>query len=273
MNANEIPLGKATLYPVSYDPTLLFPVGRKQKREEIGLSDSLPFWGSDQWTAFELSWLNQKGKPQVAVGEFVFPCESKSIVESKSLKLYLNSLNQTKLASRVELEALLKKDLSSAVEADVEILLYDVDEYQQKGFGKIKGECLDLLDIECEQYDYQPGLIGLIQDGARVHETLYSHLLKSNCLITSQPDWGTVVIEYEGAQIDHASLLRYIVSFRNHNEFHEQCVERIYQDIMRTCTPVKLTVQARYTRRGGLDINPWRSNHKTTVPFLRLARQ
>ncbi len=272
MNINDTPLGKQTDYPEHYDPTLLFPVARQIKRDEIGVSSPLPFQGGDIWTGFEVSWLNLKGKPQVAIVEFEFPCDTPNIIESKSFKLYLNSFNQQKLENADILVSWLSRDLSQAAGGEVKVTLYALSDYQAKGFGEVSGYLIDELDIECEQYDYAPQLLSC-ESQHLVEETLVSHLLKSNCLITSQPDWASVVIEYRGAKLDAEALLKYLVSFRNHNEFHEQCVERIYQDIMKHCAPEQLTVIARYTRRGGLDINPWRSNCRTQVPFLRLARQ
>lgn len=269
----QIPLGQSTAYPERYDRDLLFPVARQEKRTELGITGVLPFVGNDIWTAYEVSWLNLKGKPQVAIAEFYFSCESPFIVESKSFKLYLNSFNQERLGSTTELKSRLIKDLSEAVESDVGVALFSLSEYQNKGLGKLKGTCLDELDIDCNIYHYQPELLALKSGAAPADEVVYSHLLKSNCLITSQPDWATLQIRYQGRSIDHASLLRYIVSFRNHNEFHEQCVERIYSDIMQQCQPEQLTVIARYTRRGGLDINPWRSTHDVDIEFMRLARQ
>ncbi|WP_144391732.1 NADPH-dependent 7-cyano-7-deazaguanine reductase QueF [Pleionea sediminis] len=268
----KIPLGQATEYPEVYDPTLLFPVERKEKRIEIGIDQPLPFYGVDLWTAYELSWLDKKGKPEVAIAEFRFPCESSHIIESKSFKLYLNSFNQERI-DRDELHRTLKEDLSEAANCDVDITLYSLDEYQHLGFGTIEGQLIDMLEVECETFDYQPDLLECSEQDDNVEETLYSHLLKSNCLITSQPDWATLIVRYQGKAINKSQLLKYIVSFRNHNEFHEQCVERIYQDIMRICRPNKLSVYARYTRRGGLDINPWRSNFESCIPFLRTARQ
>lgn len=272
MNINDIPLGKQTEYPERYDPSLLFPVARQIKRDEIGVSKPLPFGGSDIWTGFEVSWLNMKGKPQVAIVEFEFPCDTPNIIESKSFKLYLNSFNQQRMESSEVLVNWLTRDLSEAAGGEVQVALYSLSEYQAKGFGELPGQVIDELDIECDQYDYAPQLL-CCETEQVVEETLVSHLLKSNCLITSQPDWATVVIEYRGKKLEAEALLKYLVSFRNHNEFHEQCVERIFQDIMSFCEPEQLTVIARYTRRGGLDINPWRSNHRREVPFMRLARQ
>ncbi len=271
----QIPLGKPSAYPSKYDPSLLFPVERKEKRDELGIQGT-PFKGADIWTAYELSWLNLKGKPQVAIAEFEFAANTPSLIESKSFKLYLNSFNQ----ERIEQTALLERmshDLSAAAQGPVGITLFTLNEYAQKGIGQLTGSCIDELDIACDTFEYNPELLKLATKSNHLQETvdesLHSHLLKSNCLITSQPDWASVQIDYEGAPIDHASLLQYLVSFRSHNEFHEQCVERIYTDIISRCNPTRLTVMARYTRRGGLDINPWRSNWAKSLESQRLVRQ
>lgn len=261
MANNEIPLGKDTQYPDKYDKSLLFPVARQLKREELGLSSELPFHGSDYWNAYEMSWLNAKGKPQVAIGVFEFAHDSVNIIESKSFKLYLNSYNQTPFEHWEEVKERLTEDLTEAAQGQVQVQLYHPEEFRLEcPVTELDGLLLDDLDIEIEQYDYQPELLQLSTSGDDVEEMLHSHLLKSNCLITNQPDWASVQIEYKGKAIDHESLLKYLVSFRTHNEFHEQCVERIFSDIMRICQPQTLTVYARYTRRGGLDINPYRTN-------------
>lgn len=275
MANNEIPLGKDTEYPEKYDKRLLFPVARQIKREELGLSNDLPFQGSDYWNAYEMSWLNPKGKPQVAIGVFEFPHDSVNIIESKSFKLYLNSYNQTRFESWELVQQRLVEDLTEAAQGQVQVQLYHPEEFRLEcPVSELEGLLLDDLDIEIEQYDYQPELLQLSTSGDDVEEALHSHLLKSNCLITNQPDWASVQIEYKGKAIDHESLLKYLVSFRTHNEFHEQCVERIFNDIMRICQPKTLTVYARYTRRGGLDINPFRTNSALSLPSnIRLSRQ
>ncbi|AOE50424.1 NADPH-dependent 7-cyano-7-deazaguanine reductase QueF [Kangiella sediminilitoris] len=273
MTDKTIPLGKEVSYPEEYDASLLFPVARQVKRDELGLDKKLPFHGSDFWNGYELSWLNKKGKPQVAIGVFEFAHDTANIVESKSFKLYLNSFNQARFQSWEEVEKRLHHDLTKAANGEIQVSLYSLSDYQQK-FPVIQPEAMliDELDIEVKDYDYDANL--LKTDTGVVSEMLQSDLLKSNCLITSQPDWATVFIEYKGQQINHESLLRYLISFRNHNEFHEQCVERIFTDIMDLCQPEELTVYARYTRRGGLDINPWRSNAKGhTGKNSRLVRQ
>ncbi|GAA4363422.1 NADPH-dependent 7-cyano-7-deazaguanine reductase QueF [Kangiella marina] len=275
MNHNDIPLGKDVSYPDQYDSSLLFPVPRQLKRDELGLTQALPFQGSDFWNAYELSWLNSQGKPQVALGVFEFAHDTTNIVESKSFKLYLNSYNQTRFESWEQVQSRLTEDLAEAADGVVRVQLYHPDEYDlEYPVTRFEGQLLDDLDIDIEQYSYQPELLQLDPSHEVVEESLYSHLLKSNCLITNQPDWASVFIEYQGKAIDHESLLKYLISFRTHNEFHEQCVERIFSDIMRICQPHILTVYARYTRRGGLDINPFRTNsagHKARN--IRLSRQ
>lgn len=270
----NLPLGRATAYTSEYDPGLLCPFPRRLKRDELGLSEHLPFHGFDIWNAFELSWLTPKGKPVVAMAEFRFPCDSPNLIESKSFKLYLNSFNQTRCDDFAAVEALLKDDLGRAAGAPVEVRLLDTLEFSRLQIGRLPGRCIDDLDLEISAYQLEPRLLEGAADATRVvEETLCSHLLKSNCLVTSQPDWGSLMIRYRGGKIDEASLLRYLVSFRQHNEFHEQCVERIFVDLQRYCRPQQLTVYARYTRRGGLDINPFRSNFESGVENVRLARQ
>lgn len=256
------PLGKPVAYAEHYAPELLFPIARQGKRDEIGVAaDSLPFVGEDLWNAYEVSWLGPKGKPMVALAQFRVPADSPNLVESKSFKLYLNSFNQTRLASVDELAARLTADLSAAAGAPVAVKVEPLSTRPQRPMGYPKGVLLDELDIAIDQYSPAPGLLRADASQPEVTETLYSHLLKSNCLVTGQPDWAMVVLRYRGAPIDREGLLRYIVSFRQHNEFHEQCVERIYMDVWTRCKPSKLTVYARYTRRGGLDINPFRASH------------
>lgn len=254
------PLGKATEYQSHYAPELLFPIPRQLKRSELGIADAaLPFVGEDLWNAYELSWLNAKGKPVVAVGTFRVPASSPNLIESKSFKLYLNSFNQSSFSSLEAVAAAMTRDLSAAAGSPVAVALEPLSQRPQATIGIPDGILLDDLDIACDRYQPAPDLLTRLP-GEAIEETLYSHLLKSNCLVTGQPDWAMVVIRYRGGPIDRAGLLRYIVSFRNHNEFHEQCVERIFTDIQQRCRPEALAVYARYTRRGGLDINPFRSS-------------
>ncbi|MBF4257088.1 NADPH-dependent 7-cyano-7-deazaguanine reductase QueF [Vibrio anguillarum] len=267
-------LGKKTDYAKQYDPSLLQPVPRSLNRDDLHLGDSLPFKGCDIWTLYELSWLNEKGLPQVAIGEVSIPATSASLIESKSFKLYLNSYNQSKIASWDEVTQRLTNDLSACAGAQVSVTLNPVSDYTGQAIVTMQGECIDGQDIEIESYQFDASLLKSAARGEQVNETLHSHLLKSNCLITNQPDWGSVEIHYQGQQIDREALLRYLVSFREHNEFHEQCVERIFTDIMQYCQPTKLTVYARYTRRGGLDINPFRSTEQERPTHnQRMARQ
>ena len=261
------PLGKSTEYRAHYAPELLFPVPRASKRAEIGITTTtLPFSGEDLWNAYELSWLNPKGKPLVALAEFRVPAHSPSLIESKSFKLYLNAFNQERIETPKALSDILTRDLSAAAGAPVSVLILPLADQPSRIITPPPGELLDTLDIEIDRYTPDPHLLGFERTGPIVEETLHSHLLKSNCLVTGQPDWGTVVVRYRGRKIDRAGLLRYIVSFRQHNEFHEQCVERMFCDITAQCHPEKLEVWARYTRRGGLDINPWRSSFDTQPP-------
>jgi len=271
---HDLPLGKTTAYPEAYDPGLLCPVPRRLKREEIGLGAQLPFAGCDIWNAYELSWLTAKGKPVVAMGAFSFPCTTPQLIESKSFKLYLNSFNQCRFTQAAEVTARLERDLSAAAGGTVSVQLKTAAGFPGETIDALPGECIDGLDIEVNDYRLDPGLLaGAADPSAVVEETLHSHLLKSNCLVTRQPDWGSVLIRYRGGRLNREALLRYLISFRQHNEFHEQCVERIFTDLQRHCRPEQLTVYARYTRRGGLDINPFRSNFEASPPNLRLARQ
>lgn len=259
----DSPLGKNSAYVTQYDPSLLFPIPRASKRGELGIRGTLPFFGFDLWNAYELSWLNLRGKPQIAIASITVPADSPNIIESKSFKLYLNSFNQTRLAGTDALLDLLRADLSAGFGAPVQIAIKTADQFSELRMGEFNGLLLDRLDIEVDNYSPQPDILRANRDEAIVEECLVSHLLKSNCLVTGQPDWGSVQIRYVGQPIDQESLLRYLIGFREHNEFHEQCVERIFVDIMRQCQPQKLSVYARYTRRGGLDINPWRTNFTT----------
>ncbi|WP_020677146.1 NADPH-dependent 7-cyano-7-deazaguanine reductase QueF [Geopsychrobacter electrodiphilus] len=268
---NNIPLGKATAYISQYDPALLCPFPRQVKRDEIGVEGSLPFSGGDLWNGYELSWLNLKGMPQVAMARFFFACESPFLIESKSFKLYLNSFNQTSIDSWDKVQRTLTTDLSAVSGAPVRVELLRLSTAGSQ-LDSLPGDCLDDLDLHIDNYQLQPAGLKADADN-QVSEILHSHLLKSNCLVTNQPDWGSILIEYSGARIDREALLRYLISFRQHNEFHEQCVERIFVDLQRTCRPRELSVQAWYTRRGGLDINPFRTNCCHEPRILRLVRQ
>jgi 7-cyano-7-deazaguanine reductase len=274
------PLGQATQYVDQYDASLLFPIPRVAQREKLGISQRLPFLGADLWTAFELSWLNTRGRPQLALAHITVPCESTNIIESKSLKLYLGSFSNTRFADVAEVQAHLRADLTKAawhgavVQSGVGVTLIAAEKFDQEPIHELDGLSLDRLDLDCEHYTPAPELLTSAIHETPVPEVLTSNLLKSNCPVTGQPDWGSVQISYFGPQIDQAGLLRYIVSFRNHNGFHEDCVERMFMDIQNRCKPHKLSVYARYTRRGGLDINPFRSSFPQALPRnVRTARQ
>ena len=280
---DQSPLGRPAAYVDQYDASLLFPIARADKRAELGIEgESAPFFGADLWTAFELGWLNRRGKPQVALAHIVVPCETPNIVESKSFKLYLNSFNNSAFDSAEAVRDRIQADLNDAVGRGsprswaVGVRLLMPEHFRREQVQELGGLSLDRLDVDCDRYTPAPELLRLADSAtsAPVEETLVSNLLKSNCLVTGQPDWGSVQVRYSGRAIDQAGLLRYLVSFRNHNEFHEQCVERIFMDIWRRCQPVKLAVFARYTRRGGLDINPFRTSHPQGLPEpARTARQ
>ncbi|TXR54966.1 NADPH-dependent 7-cyano-7-deazaguanine reductase QueF [Reinekea thalattae] len=275
MNSPESsPLGKTSRYIDQYDASLLFPIARVAKREELGLTDrDLPFHGVDIWNGYELSWLNLKGKPMVAIAVFYIPASSVNIIESKSFKLYLNSFNQSRFESLNVVSSLLAEDLTKAVGAEVKVALHSLNKaVTHEQIHQWQADCIDDLDIEITDYQTDASLLRCSDE--QVQESLCSHLLKSNCLVTGQPDWGSVYIEYSGAKIDRESLLKYLISFRQHNEFHEQCVERIFVDLQQHCQCKSLTVYARYVRRGGLDINPFRSNQADAiVNNLRMVRQ
>tara|TARA_Y100001973_G_scaffold44164_1_gene65756 strand:- start:640 stop:1500 length:861 start_codon:yes stop_codon:yes gene_type:complete len=271
---DDLSLGKQVDYEFEYNPDLLQGVPRSLSRDTLNLAGSgLPFDGIDTWTGYELSWLNLKGKPNVAILECHVPITSKNLIESKSFKLYLNSFNQTKFASAEDVRQVLQADLSACAGEPVEVKLILPEQFSSLQFQEFNGTLLDSLDVEIDQYSPNTQYLTVAKSEAGVQETLVSHLLKSNCLITSQPDWASIQIRYEGKAIEHEGLLKYLISFRQHNEFHEQCVERIYNDIMKHCQPDKLTVCARYTRRGGLDINPFRSNYEAPYANHRQARQ
>ncbi|MFM5309852.1 NADPH-dependent 7-cyano-7-deazaguanine reductase QueF [Aeromonas caviae] len=265
-------LGQQSAYISQYTPSLLQPVPRSLNRDDLGLRGELPFQGCDVWTLYELSWLNAKGKPVVAIGEVFVPATSPNLIESKSFKLYLNSFNQTRCDSLEAVQALLVQDLSGCAGAPVSVTLFTLDQAPHQ-IAQLPGECIDSLDIEVDGYEFDETLLQGAAGHEIVEETLHSHLLKSNCLVTSQPDWGSVVIHYRGPRLDREKLLRYLISFRQHNEFHEQCIERIFTDLKHFCAPEQLTVHARYTRRGGLDINPFRSDWEPVPANLRLIRQ
>lgn len=271
----KLELGKKSAYDATYNADKLFPIARAAKRLEIGIDpERLPFWGFDSWNHYEVSWLNSKGKPVVAMAEIVYDCHTPYIIESKSLKLYFNSLNNSKFTSISEIENTIKSDLSLCLHDDVTVKIHQLGTIKTSPLCEsFSGESIDELDVTCSVYSVDPSFLTVGEE--LVEEILYSDLLKSNCLVTYQPDWGSVQIHYKGPRIIREGLLQYIVSFRNHNEFHEQCIERIFLDVMTRCKPHELTVYGRYTRRGGLDINPYRSTNKSKhlLKNIRLPRQ
>lgn len=271
---NALKLGQQTKYAEKYDRTLLQPVPRRLNRDQLNITATQPFTiGADIWTAYEISWLNPKGVPQVAIADVSIDFRSENLIESKSFKLYLNSFNQTTFADFADVQQTLQRDLQDCARGEVNVRLNSLADYTAQPIVALSGDCIDAQDIEVRNYAFNAALLNHCTGDHLVEETLVSHLLKSNCLITQQPDWGSLQIHYVGKQINREQLLRYIISFRQHNEFHEQCVERIFCDLMQYAKPEKLTVYARYTRRGGLDINPYRSNFEPLPQNVRLARQ
>jgi 7-cyano-7-deazaguanine reductase len=268
-------LGRSSEYDSDYNPDRLFAIPRDAKRREIGVDPKkLPFYGFDCWNHYEVSWLNEKGKPIVALAEIIYDCSTPYLIESKSLKLYFNSFNNTHFKNSEEVKLIINHDLTKRLGGDVRVRILSLKEKEPTMIEAAPlGECLDELDVTCSVYLVEPEYLSVADK--LVEEVLYSDLLKSNCLVTNQPDWGSVQIAYTGKQFNREGLLKYLISFRNHNEFHEQCIERIFLDIMRRCKPEKLTVYGRYTRRGGLDINPYRSTERVEAQWLnqRLIRQ
>jgi 7-cyano-7-deazaguanine reductase len=277
VSSDELLLGKETQYVFEYDKSLIFPIARSENRARLNMPDTqvngeLAFFGQDIWTGYELSWLNLKGKPQVAIAEFLIPADSTCIVESKSFKLYLNSFNNTKFNHIEAVQTLLQQDLSDGFGAAIEVNLFAVDDFPVMKISL--GDCIDELDIDVTSFEPNASLL-MVDAQKKTSNTVYSHLLKSNCPVTGQPDWATIVIQYTGSEIDKASLLKYIVSYRNHDDFHEHCVEQIFCDLCQIGHFEELVVTARYTRRGGLDINPTRSLQplKPQNRIGRMARQ
>jgi len=256
-----------------YSPELLFPVPRQLARESLGIEQQiqLPFQGEDVWHAYELSWLDAGGKPVVRVGRLRVPAESRNLVESKSIKLYLNSLNSERYQSDDEVTALIEKDLSAVADGEVRCELFNIGDAAFSG-SSLPGECIDGLEPAGNYGAPSSDILKTTGEG-KATQVLYSHLLRSLCPVTGQPDWATLYLDYQGEEIAPASLLSYVISFRRHQEFHEQCVERIFCDLLALGETEKLTVQALYTRRGGLDICPWRSTEIGAAPGLRLNRQ
>lgn len=272
---SKILLGKQTAYPTAYDPGSLFPVPRAANRSNLGITEgTLPFFGFDHWRAYELSWLSPTGQPVVALADILVPCDSPCLIESKSMKLYLNSLNQHVFADAESARLNIERDLAGAAGAPVQVIVHASETSVVHTVAMADAVLLDALTVTASVYQPAPQLLSC-QPGTDVNETLCSHLFRSNCPITAQPDWGSVVIRYQGKQIDHHSLLLYLISYRLHEGFHEHCVEQIFQDLSAVCKPQKLQVSINFLRRGGLEINPLRSSDRAIVafPLARLLRQ
>ncbi|HET6472925.1 MAG TPA: NADPH-dependent 7-cyano-7-deazaguanine reductase QueF [Pseudomonadales bacterium] len=269
---DDLPLGRDVEYATTYTPSLLRSIDRAKLRTSLGAAPAPVFHGEDTWNCYEFSWLNPKGRPDVAVVKVRVPCNSAAIVESKSLKLYLNSFAQTVFATRAELLTTLNSDLSLAFRAPVIIDLLDVEQAAEP-FGQLPGKSLDDLDVEVEVYHWCPDLLEVEADAVTVRQAFHTHLFRSVCPVTHQPDWASVMVQYVGHRISASGLLQYLVSYRNHAAFHETTIEQIFVDIMQRCAPEHLTVYGRFLRRGGIDINPYRSTDESAAPPIRLLRQ
>jgi 7-cyano-7-deazaguanine reductase len=266
------PLGKETGYPDRYTREVLCRVPRVENRRKLGIDEALPFRGKDVWNAYELTWLERTGKPVVAVAAIEVDADSKHMVESKSLKLYLNSLAMERFASIDEVAALVSRDLSEVTQSNVTVGLMSPAAVDAEGIRGFPGTCVDAIEVSCASWEVDSSLLGCAA-GDIVREVLHSHLLRSRCPVTGQPDFGSVLVRYRGEPIDRAGLLRYLVSYRNHCDFHESCIERIFVDLKKRCAPQELTVYGRFNRRGGLDINPFRTDSDDTPDNPRLWRQ
>lgn len=254
------PLGRDSAYPTTVDPAVLFAVPRAEARKAIGLDGgALPFTGADIWNAWEFSWLDVRGLPRVAVLRLSVPCTSPNIVESKSLKLYLGGYAMTPFTGPEAVRTRVERDVSACVDAKVAASLLDPRELERTGIAPLAGESLDDQRIEADAHGPPRPELLQARVGAPVEETLSTRLFRSLCPVTGQPDWASVVLHYRGHAIDHAGLLRYLVSYRDHPDFHEACVERVFADVTARCAPQALSVYARFLRRGGIDINPWRA--------------
>lgn len=260
--SHDLPLGRAVDYPHDFDPTLLFPIARRRGRTDIGIDEqALPFIGLDRWNAYEIGWLDRRGKPCVATAMLELAATTPNLIESKSLKLYLNSFNAAQWPDAQTVRARIATDLSSCAGGAVHVA------FGLPAIADDDSVLIDALALDVDDYG-PPNAAHLDCDRqTQADETLRSELLKSNCPVTGQPDWASVRVAYRGPRIDRAGLLAYLVSFRNHCEFHEQCVERIFVDVMTRCHAQSLSIEARYTRRGGLDINPWRATPDRTAPI------
>ena len=266
------PLGQATAYPDQYSPDLLYAIARIDARSALGLDGDLPFHGADIWNAWELSWLDNNGLPLAATAEIVVAADSANIIESKSLKLYLGSFAMSRFETTADAVAVMTRDLTACCGADVYVAIHAPSSPDSALVSRMPGHCLDSLAVSCDRYEVSPSLLHADASDL-VAEDLHSDLLRSLCPVTGQPDIASVLVSYRGPRIDHAALLRYIVSYRQHQDFHETCVERMFMDIRERCGAEQLTIYARYQRRGGIDINPFRSNFEASPPNTRLWRQ
>lgn len=264
---------QAVEYVTTYRPSLLASIDRSKQRHALGIvGDALPFRGVDVWNAYEFTWLNGQGRPEVAQAQITVPAKSANIIESKSLKLYLGSYSGTRFARRAEVINTLESDLTLAARGPVTVTLLSPEQVQQSGMGALPGQSLDNQDITPGEFVWNPDHLVLASDTI-IRESLYTHLFRSVCPITGQPDFASILVQYSGRGIAHEGLLKYLLSYREHGEFAEQIGERVFVDIRERCRPERLAVQARFTRRGGIDINPFRSTDEDLTTEVRLWRQ
>ena len=271
-NNKLIPLGKKINYKFKYNPLHLFPISRKDSRKNLGIINEIPFTGNDIWNCYEISWLDFLGKPQVAIARFIFPFNTENIIESKSIKLYFNSFNQTCFKSHKDVKQIIENDLSNIAKGKVFVSLILPENFSKEKLFNYNGILIDNINLKMEEYIINPDFLFVCKQ-EKTSEKLFSNLLRTNCPVTSQPDWASIIIEYSGKKINHKGLLKYLISFREHTGFHENCVERIFMDILKKCKPEKLLVYARFTRRGGIDINPYRANYDVIFSDIRFPRQ
>ncbi len=268
----DSPLGRVTDYPTMYTPSLLHSIDRTEARVNAGVEQAQGLRGEDLWTGYEFSWLDTQGKPVVAGLRLRVPCQSAAIVESKSFKLYLNSFSQTRFESQAAVLRTLDQDVTLAFRSPVILELLELSQLAAP-LHQLAGVCLDDLDIRTSTYERDPGLLQIEEGDLEVHESFHSHLFRSLCPVTAQPDWASIAVEYSGAPIQRQGLLKYLVSYRNHQAFHETTIEQIFCDIHAACRPRRLSVYGRFQRRGGLDINPFRATDEDSAPLCRLPRQ
>ncbi|MGI9260547.1 MAG: NADPH-dependent 7-cyano-7-deazaguanine reductase QueF [Woeseiaceae bacterium] len=265
------PLGQSAEYPQEYAPEVLFAIPRTESRATLGIDADLPFQGSDIWNAWDFTWLDNRGQPVAGTASFSIDADSPNIVESKSLKLYLGSFAMTRYEDGVDIVKALYDDLTKLTGLPVSVAIDSNFDENVRVIEQLPGQNIDKQPMTRWSDEVDPELLRAADE--TVTETLHTNLLRSLCPVTGQPDIGSLMIHYRGPRIDRSSLIDYIVSFRQHEDFHETCVERMFLDIKEHCGPDELTVYACYNRRGGIDINPFRTDFGDEPPIGRFWRQ